>query len=185
MGIYAIIQSSFGNLCGRPTTVMKGKRAMETINHIINLAETMLGPLSQQITPIGSTTLAASIIALSVLFAAPNRLAQIWGTIALAILGVIVLFAADYAMVLFVFGCGLVGLVRSQNRSAQLQKQLDKLSRVVHQLELAENHRLIQSLNPPSPPTSPQHDAPSISPSEQTEDATDQSKIHVMKSLRP
>jgi hypothetical protein len=157
---------------------------MEAINDIIGVAETMLRPLSH-FTPINSTALAASIIALSVLFTGPNRLAQIFGTTALAILGVLVLFAPDYAMVLFVFGCGLVGLVRSQKRSAHLQKQLDKLSRVVHELELAENRRLIQLLNPPSPPISRQHDAPSISPSEQTGDAADQSKIHVMKSLRP
>jgi hypothetical protein len=106
-------------------------------------------------------------------------------TIALAILGVLVLFAPDYAMVLFVIVCGLVGLVRSWSMSAQLQKQLDKLTRIVHELELAENRRLIRSFNPPYPPTSPQHDTPSISPSEQIGDGADQSKIHVMKSLRP
>jgi hypothetical protein len=94
------------------------------------------------------------------------------------------LFAPDYAMFFFVIGCGLVGLARSRSRSDRLQKQLDKLNRVVHELELAESRRLVQSLNPASPPTSPNLDAPSISPSEQTGDAADQSKIHVMKSLR-
>jgi hypothetical protein len=95
------------------------------------------------------------------------------------------LFAPDYAIVLFVIVCGLVGLVRSRSMSTQMQKRLDKLTRIVNELELAENRRLIQSLNPPYPPTSPQHDAPSISPSEQTGDGADQSKIHVMKSFRP
>jgi hypothetical protein len=50
---------------------------METINHIISFSEATLGPLSHQITPIGSTALAASVIALSVLFTGPHRLAQI------------------------------------------------------------------------------------------------------------
>jgi hypothetical protein len=158
---------------------------MEKVNHIISAVETMLEPLPNQITPIGSMALAVSIIALGVLYTAPDRHAQIFGTITFAILGVLVLFAPDYAMVLFVIVCGLVGLVRSRNRSARLRKQMDKLTRVVHELELAENRRLLQSLNPPNPQTSPQHDAPSISPSEQTGDATDQSIIHVMKSLRP
>jgi len=157
---------------------------METINHIISFSEATLGPLSHQITPIGSTALAASVIALSVLFTGPHRLAQILGTTALAVLGVLLLFAPDYAMFFFVIGCGLVGLARSRSRSDRLQKQLDKLNRVVHELELAESRRLVQSLNPASPPTSPNLDAPSISPSEQTGDAADQSKIHVMKSLR-
>jgi hypothetical protein len=157
---------------------------METINHIMGFAEALLEPLPHQITPIGSTALAASVIALSVLFTAPNGLRQNFGTMALAILGVLVLYAPNYAMVLFVIGCGLVGHVRSQNRSAHQQRQLDKLSRTVHELELAENRRLIQLLNPPSPPTSQQHDAPSISPGEQTGDVADQSKIHVIKSIR-
>ena len=158
---------------------------MEKISHVISVVEAMLEPLPNQITPIGPVVLAVGIIALSVLFTAPTRLAQIFVTIALAILGVLVLFAPDYAMVLFVIVCGLVGLVRSWSMSAQLQKQLDKLSRIVHELELAENRRLIRSFNPPYPPTNPQHDTPSISPSEQIGDGADQSKIHVMKSLRP
>jgi hypothetical protein len=158
---------------------------METINHVISTVEAMLKPLPSQIAPIGPAVLAVAIIALSVLFTAPTRLAQIFVTIALAVLGVLVLFAPDYAMILFVIVCGLVGLVRSRSMSAQLQKRLDKLTRIVHELELAENRRLIQSLNPPHPATSPNHDAPSISPSEQTGDGTDHSKIHVMKSLRP
>jgi hypothetical protein len=158
---------------------------MENINHIISAVEAMLEPLPNQITPIGPMVLAVSVIALSLLFTAPNRFAQIFVTMALAILGVLVLFAPDYAMVLFVIVCGLIGLVRSRNMSTQMQKRLDKLTRIVNELELAENRRLIQSLNPPYPPTSPQHDAPSISPSEQTGDGADQSKIHVMKSFRP
>jgi hypothetical protein len=158
---------------------------MEKISHVISVVEAMLEPLPSQITPIGPVVLTVGIIALSVLFTAPYRLAQIFVTIALAILGVLVLFAPDYTMFLFVIVCGLVGLLRSRSVSAQLQKRLDKLTRIVHELELAENRRLIQSLNPPLPPTSPQHDAPSVSPSGQTGDGTDQSKIHVMKSLRP
>jgi hypothetical protein len=157
---------------------------METINHIISVTEAMLGPPPHQITPIASMALAASVIALSVFFTAPNRLAQILGTIALAIVGALVLFAPDYAMVLFVIGCGLVGLVRSRSSSADLQKQLDKLGRVVHELELAENRRLIQLLNSPSPQANHQHDAPSISPDEKIEDATDAPKIDFMKSVR-
>jgi hypothetical protein len=74
----------------------------------------------------------------------------------------------NYAMVLFVLGCGLglVGVVRSRKRSALLQKQLDKLSRDVSQLELAENRRLIELLNSSSRPRS-QQDATSIVPGEE------------------
>src|ERR1700739_2481353 len=101
---------------------------METINYIMSSAEALFERLPQQIAPIDSISLAASIIALSVLFTAPNRPAQIFWTIMLAVFGVFVLLVPSYTMVLFAIGCGLVGVVRSRNRSRDLQTQLDKLS---------------------------------------------------------
>jgi hypothetical protein len=157
---------------------------METINHIIGVVEATPWPLPHQITPIGSMAPAASVVALSALFAAPYRLAQFFATIALAILGVLVLFAPDYALVPFVMGCGLVGLVRARSKWARLQKQLDKLGRAVHELELAENRRLIEVLNSPSLQIDPRHDGPPISPNEPTEDPANPPKVHVMKSVR-
>ena len=64
-----------------------------------------------------------------------------------------------YAMVLFIVCCGLglVGVVRSRERSALL-KQLEKLTRDVRELELAESRRFIGLLNP----SSRQQDATSI-----------------------
>jgi ABC-type multidrug transport system fused ATPase/permease subunit len=163
---------------------MKGT-AMETINQIMNFADAMLEHLPQQITPINSTVLAAIIIVLSVLFTAPSRLAEILVTIALAMLGLLILSAPNYAMVLFVLGCGLVGIVRSRRKSDLLQKQLDKLSRVVQELELAENRRLIQSLNSPSPSMARmrQQDTPSIMPNEKIDDAAHSLEPHIVKSL--
>jgi hypothetical protein len=61
---------------------------METINHIINVADSIFERLPEQIMPINSTALAASVIILSVLFTAPNRPTQIVRTIALASIGV-------------------------------------------------------------------------------------------------
>jgi hypothetical protein len=141
---------------------------METINHIINVADSIFERLPEQIMPINSTALAASVIILSVLFTAPNRPTQIVRTIALASIGVLVLFAPNYAMVLFVLWCGLVGVVRSRKRAALLQKKLDKLSRAVRELELAENRRVFELLNSSSRPVSREHqqDAPAITPSE-------------------
>jgi hypothetical protein len=154
-----------GRLTGFPR---RNSAAMEAINHIINVADSMFERFVQQVMPINSTALAAGIIILSVLFTAPTRPAQIVGTIALASIGVLVLFAANYAMVLFVFWCGLVGVVRSRKRSALLQNKLDKLSRTVHELELAESRRLFELLNSSSRSVSrkPQQDTPSITPSE-------------------
>jgi hypothetical protein len=146
-------------------------------------AEAWFERLPEQITPIDSVSLTVSVIALSVLFTAPNRPAQIFGTIMLAMLGALILLVPSYTMVLFVISCGLIGLVRSRNGTRDLHIQLDKLSRVVHELQLAENHHLIQLLNSPSLPMSRQRGAPSISPSEQTEDAAESSKIHVVRSL--
>jgi hypothetical protein len=159
--------------------------AMETINQIMNFADSMFERLPQQIAPINSIALAASVIVLSVLFTAPYRLAQIFETFALAVLGLLFLFAPNYVMVLFVIGCGLVGAVRSRNRSALLQKKLDKLSRVVHELELAENRRLIELLNSSSPPVSQMHqqEAPSIMPSEKIDGAVGSTDLHIVKSL--
>jgi hypothetical protein len=73
-----------------------------------------------------------------------------------------------YATALFVLWCGLglVGVIRCRKRSALLQKQLDNLSRHVHQLELAESRRLIELLNSSSCSRSrlQQQDASSIVP---------------------
>jgi len=54
----------------------------------------------------------------------------------------------NYAIALFVLGCGLglVGVISSRRRSALLQKQIDKLSSDVGLLELAENRRFMESL---------------------------------------
>jgi hypothetical protein len=55
----------------------------------------------------------------------------------------------NYAIALFVLWCGLglVGVISSRRRTALLQKRLDKLSDDVRQLELAEDRRLMDSLN--------------------------------------
>ena len=55
----------------------------------------------------------------------------------------------NHAIALFVLWCGLglVGVTCSRRRAALLQKQLDKLSRDVRQLELAENRRLMELVN--------------------------------------
>jgi hypothetical protein len=55
----------------------------------------------------------------------------------------------NYAIALFVLWCGLglIGAMSSRRRTARLQKQLDKLSDDVRQLELAENRRLMDFLN--------------------------------------
>lgn len=158
---------------------------MEMINQIMSFADAVVGHLPQQIPPIDSMALAASIIALSVFFTAPIRLAQLFGTAALAVLGLLILFAPGYTMVFFVIGCGLAGVVRHRKRLALLQKQLDKLSRIVQELELVENRRLIQSLNPPSPSVDQmnQQDAPSILPSEHTDGPADSPELHNVKSL--
>jgi hypothetical protein len=163
---------------------MKGT-AMETINQIMNFADSMFERLPQQVTPINSTAVAASVIVLSVFFTTPNRLAESFGTIALAMIGILVLFAPNYAIVLFVIGCGLVGIVRSRRRSALLQKQFDRLSRVVHELDMAENRRLIQSLNSPSPSVARmrQQDAPSILPGERIDDVAGSTELHIVKPL--
>ena len=52
------------------------------------------------------------------------------------------------AIALFVLWCGLglIGVISSRRRTALLQKQLDKLSNDVRQLELAENRRLMDTL---------------------------------------
>jgi hypothetical protein len=69
-------------------------------------------------------------------------------------------------------GLGLVGVVRSLNRSARLQKQLNELSGDVRQLtlkfELAESRRFMEFLNSSSGPESRmrQEDASSITPPE-------------------
>src|ERR1700704_3292478 len=124
---------------------------METINPVMSFAGAMFGRLPQEIPPLDATSLAAIIIVLSVLAAAPRSLSAILGSVALAGIGVFVLFASNFAMVLFVLGCGLIGIVRSRHITAVMQRQLDKLARGVHELELAENRRLIQELNSPSP----------------------------------
>jgi hypothetical protein len=164
---------------------MKGV-AMETINQIMSSADAMFERLSRQIAPIESMALIASVIVLSVLATAPSRRAEIFGTVALAMLGVLTFFAPNYAMILFVIGCGLVGIVRSRHKSAVIQKQLEKMDRAIQQLELAENRRLIQSLNAPSSSEDPmrQQDAPSIMPSEKIDGAGDSPELHVVKSLR-
>ncbi len=154
---------------------------METINHLMNFAEMMFERLAPQSTPIDSLALATSVIALSVLLTAPGRVTQVFGTLALAMLGFLLLFAPGYAMFLFILGCGAVGILRSRKRAAHQQKQIDKLSRVVHELELAENRRLIQLLN--SPPANHQEEAPSILPSEAIEGAAPESEFHNVKSL--
>lgn len=153
---------------------------METINHLMNFAHTIFARLALQTTPIDSLVLATSVIALSVLLTAPGRVAQVFGTLALAMLGFLLLFAPGYAMFLFVLGCGAVGVLRSRKRFANLQKQVDNLSRVVHELELAENRRLIQLLN--SSPAS-QEEAPSILPSEAIQGAAPASEFQNVKSL--
>jgi hypothetical protein len=55
----------------------------------------------------------------------------------------------SYVVALFVLWCasGLIGIISSRRRSALLQKQIDKLSHDVRQLEVAESRRLIESLN--------------------------------------
>jgi hypothetical protein len=154
---------------------------VETISQIMSFADAMRESLLQQIAPINSTALAASVIVLSVLSTAPSRLAEIFWTVALAMLGVLIFFAPNYAMVLFVIGCGLVGIVRSRHRSAVMRKQLDKMRHAVQQLELAENRRLIQSLNSPSPSVNQMHqqEAPSITPSEQIDGNSPE--LHIVK----
>ena len=156
---------------------------METINQFMSFVDGMFEHLPQKITPIDLTALAASVIVLSVLSAVPRRRAEIAEAVVLAMLGVLILFAANYAMVLFVIGCGLVGIVRSRRRSAVMEKQLHKIGRAVHELELAENRRLIQSLNSPSPSAARmrQQDAPSISPGERINDVADSTELHIVK----
>jgi type VI protein secretion system component VasK len=140
---------------------------METINHIVNSADMMFDRLPQQITPIILTALVASVIILSVLFTVQNRLVQTFGTIAFfAAIGVLILSAPNYAMVLFALWCGLVGVVGSRKRSDLLQKQLDKLRGDVRELELAENRRFLQLINSRPRRRKHQQDAPSIMPSE-------------------
>jgi len=154
--------------------------AMEAINQIMNFSESMLERLTQLITPINSTTLAASVIVLSVLFAGPNRLATILETFAVAMLGLaLILFAPNYVMALFVIGYILVGIARSRFRSALLQEQLR-----VAELTLQENRRIIGLLNSPSPFVirMQQQHAPSILPSEQIDGAGDSSELHVASS---
>jgi hypothetical protein len=79
-----------------------------------------------------------------------------------------------YAMVLFVVCCalGLVGVVRSRERSALL-KQLDKLNRevrrLVRELEMAESRRFIGLRNP----SSRQQDATSIVPGKEIDGSDD------------
>jgi len=155
---------------------------METINQIMVFADSMFARLPRQITPIDSMALAASVIVLSVLSTAPNRLTQIFEAFAFAVLGLLILFAPYYAIVVFAIGCGLVGVVRSRNRLALVQKQLDGLTRVVHELELVENRCLIELLNSPYPPVNRvhQHDAPSIMPSEKSDAAADSPALHVV-----
>ena len=144
---------------------------METINQNISFADLIFERLPQ-ITPINSTALVACIIILSVLFTVPSRLEQIFVTIAFAMIGVLILFAPNYAMVPFVLWCGLVGVVRSWKRSARLKKQLDKLSGDVRLLEMAESRRSRELLNSSSHPKrrKRQQEAPSIMPSEKSVD---------------
>ena len=153
--------------------------AMETINHLINFAELMFERWPFQD---ASTSLVAGVIILSAFFIIPNRSAQVFGAIALAGLGILILLAQNHELFPFVLWCGLFGVVYSQRRSAALQKQLtllqnklDKMSRVVQQLELAESCRMIESLNSSSRAESRncQPDAPSIMPSEKIDGLED------------
>jgi hypothetical protein len=139
---------------------------METINQIISFADSMFQRLPQQIMPINSMAL-VSVIILSVFFTVPNRIVE---TIAFTTIGVLILFAPNYAVVLFVLWCGLVGLGRSRKRSALLEKKLEELGRAVRELKLAENRRFLKALNSSSRPENQmQEDAPSITPSEKTD----------------
>jgi hypothetical protein len=160
---------------------MKGT-AMESISQIISFAGAMFERLPQQMAPIESVALAASVIVLSVLATAPRRPAEIFGAVALAMLGVLVFFAPNYTMVLFAIACGSVGIARSRHRSAVMQKQLDKMRHAIQQLELAENRRLLQSLNSASPSVDrvQQQDAPSIMPSDHIDDAVHSTEPHVV-----
>ena len=155
---------------------------MEAINQVINFADVIFERLPPHITPIESTALTVSVVVLSVFFAAPSRPVEIVGAVALA--GGFILLAPNYAIVLFVVGCGLVGLVRSRRRSVVMQKQLAKIGHAIQQLELAENRRFIQSLNSASPPADQIHqqDAPSIMPSEQVDEAATSVELRVVKS---
>jgi hypothetical protein len=77
----------------------------------------------------------------------------------------------NYAMVLFVGLCGLtVVAIRSRRRLALLQKQLDKLGHDVRELELKENHRLMEAIHSSSRSESQtqQQDAPAIISPEET-----------------
>ena len=156
---------------------------MEVINQVINFADAIFERLPQQIPRIDSTALAASVVLLSVLSAAPSRRVEIVGAVALAMLGGLTLFAPNYAMVLFVIGCGLIGIVRSRRRSIAMQTQLDKMGHAIQQLELTENRRFMKSLNSASPSADQmrQQDSPSIMPSEQIEDAAESVELRVVK----
>ena len=54
-----------------------------------------------------------------------------------------------YAVALFVLWCGLglIGVVVSRKRSAQLQEQIDELTRDVRQLEVEEGRRTVEAIN--------------------------------------
>ena len=118
---------------------------VEAFNHILNLGTGSLELLSHQFVSIDTPVLAISIVALSMLCAWPGRLAISFGMAGVALLASFAGAPAGLVLILFVICCGLVGLVRSRRRLSTIQQRLDKLSRAVQDLELAENRRLIQS----------------------------------------
>jgi hypothetical protein len=159
---------------------------MEPVSQIMSFLGAAFEHLSQQTEPTNSTAIAASIIVLSVLSTAPSRLSELFGTVAVAMLGVLLFFVSNYAMVLFVVGCGIVGIVRSRRKSAAIERQLDKMGRSIQQLELVENRLLMRSLNSTSSSVAKKHqqDTPSITPGGQIDSAKDPAELHVVRQHR-
>jgi membrane protein implicated in regulation of membrane protease activity len=119
---------------------------METIGQIISFTEEVFARFPMQTTPTEAIALAVILItALAVLSALPLRFVAVLAL--LSLLGLLALIAPGHEMILFATGCGLAALIYYRRRSATMQKQLDELTRSVHDLQLAANRWLIHSLN--------------------------------------
>lgn len=158
---------------------------METLSQDINFVGYLLKYYLQELAQLQSPALTASIIALSAMFTVPHGIRQLLTTIGILGVGIVTLFAPSYAMILYVIACGFIGVARSRRRSFVLQKQIDRLARVVHELELAENARLMQQVGPQSLPpewTSPRA-APAAIAREQLDRSAESADPHNVKSL--
>ena len=150
---------------------------MDRLQQIAGLAESTLKPWADQVGTIDPGILVIILLLIVIVALASRSLLIFLESFLLALVGFLILLLPNYATTLIGIGAGLSSLlitfVGIRSRAIESRKY-DKLSRVVRELELAEERRFLRSLNSQSRQVGRAEERSTIAPTDGASEAAAQ-----------